>query len=243
MAFCPPPALIPSDPPLFAASDPGFGNTASGDLGDIDGFFSALDALLNLPLGAIDADLAALSTLDGLLAAAAYTPGAWLATSVAPLIAEYATLTLAGDAMQGVVMALLAAQAVVPEPPIPPPNPGMTLQDLCGNCNEGGTTIVEVMPDTLPGYNIGFDQGTPGGGNCLNPQAGGGYAPGPCPSETAPAPQPPAPTPPPAPPPEPDPPPPTPPDQGGDSGDFGSAGGGGGDVGTGGAGDFDFDTD
>lgn len=147
-----------------------------------------------------------------LLAAATFTPGAWAAANITPLIALYASLGAAGDVLLSGLLAAIANLPVIPTVPQIPPDPGLTLEELCAQCAPQvyQTTIInitEVEGQTPPPIQQG-------GGNCLNPQPGGGYAPGPCPSQN---PQPPPDTPPPD----------TPPDQGGGDGSGGDSGGGG----------------
>jgi hypothetical protein len=214
--FCPPPALLSTDPPLFDGEDPGFSHLAANELGNVDDFFAGLDVILNTPLSALEDDAAALSTLDALLAAASFTKGAWDATYIAPLIAEYATLSLAGDALIGTVLTAIANQPPAPQPPQVPPDPQLTLDQLCGACNGQGTGATGIDISGVPGWDLPIPSG-----DCLSPQAGGGYTSGPCPDQQPPQEQPPSeqtppeqsPSPQPQPPPEQPPPEQPPPDQ------------------------------
>ena len=239
MAFCAPPQLIADDPPIFTTEDPGFEALVGSDMPDPDTLLDGLDAILGIPIGAIDDDVAALSTLDVLLAAASFTPGAWTAANVTPLIALYASLGAAGDVLLTALLSAIANLPVIPTVPAIPPDPGLTVEDLCGACEEGNITTISINTiDLGPGQAPGSPSA---GGDCLNPQAGGGYAPGPCPSQNNPNPpdNPPPDEPPPDTPPPDEPPPDQPPDQGG--GDLGGIGGGfgaGGDGDVGGFGEF-----
>jgi hypothetical protein len=212
MGFCSPPQLIPEDPPIFASEDPGFEALVGSNMPDPDDLLDGLDAILSGPIGAIDDDVAALATLDVLLAAASFTPGAWTAANVTPLLALYASLGLAGDVLLAGLLSAIANIPTLPTVPPIPPDPNLTLEDLCGECSGEDLNNVLINITEVPG------QAPPpivqSGGDCLNPQAGGGYAPGPCPSQTQ------------QPPPD-QPPPDQPPDQGG--GDQGSGDQGGGD--------------
>ena len=191
MAFCAPPQLIPSDPPIFVTDDPGFESLVSSNMPDPDDLLSGLDALLNSPIGAIDDDLASLDTLDVLLAAATFTPGNWAAANIAPLLALYSTLGISGDALLAVLLGAIANTPAIPGVPPVPPDPGLDLETLCNECNEGEPSQVDINITELPGGENWPQPGTPGGGDCLDPQPSGGYAPGPCPSQQSPAPPPP----------------------------------------------------
>ena len=225
MPFCSPPQLIAEDPPIFAPEDPGFESFVGSQLPDPDAWLQGLDAILNTPIGSLAADLAALSTLDTLIAAATFTPGDWAAANITPLLTLYATLGVSGDSALGVILGLLANMPVIPGVPTIPPDPGFTLEIQCGPCSgeSGPITIINITD--LPGGEGSPPAPPTGGGDCLNKQPSGGYAPGPCPSQGPPADAPPPDEPPPDEPPPDDPPPDDPPDQG-DGGGFDFGGGG-----------------
>src|SRR5271157_3539612 len=245
--FCPPPTLISTSEPIFEPEDPGFEAIVGNGLGNSDAFLSGLDAILAGPLGAIANDISALSTLDTLMAAASFVKGAFDATVIAPLIAEYATLSVAGDALMAALAAGLTSAPPIPSPPHIPSEPPLTVEILCGPCvssvggGAGGGGGVAPPPVTYcPGY--GYITGTcipsntppnippspipPGDQGCLNPSPGGGFVPGPCPQQPQPPPEPPPEPPPPEPPAPPEPPP-----KPGDGGGSGITSGGSGEGG------------
>lgn len=186
--LCPQPKLISTDPPLFSPEDPGFEAAVSHDMPDPGELLSALDSILEAPLGAISNDLSALTTLDELLAAASFTRGAFDAAVIAPLLALYGTWTATGDALTAALAGAIAAAPGQLSPPSAPAEPEITADTLCGPCQptypQGSEVIIipiESAPSTPPGA-------PSGGAPCLNPTASGGYAPGPCPSQTTPEP-------------------------------------------------------
>jgi len=246
--FCPQPTLIDTTQPIFEPEDSGLEHLVHGDMGDPDALLSTLDFLLNTPLSAIANDISALDTLDALLATASFTKGAFDAAVINPLIVEYATASVSGDALVLSLLTSISNPPSVPPPPSIPAVPPLTVEILCGPCvsagGGGGGGGTEVIPPPLvycPGY--GYIHGPcippdtppapsntpipPGNQGCLNPSPGGGFVPGPCPQEPPPPPESP-PEPPPQEPPAPPEPPPEPGDGGGDGGSVGDGGGDGG---------------
>src|SRR5208283_146472 len=225
MGFCAPPHLLSTDGPIFGTEDPGFESIAAQDLGDFESFLSGLDSILAVALDSYTADVDGLAAYDVLLAAASWQAGVYDAAVIAPLIAEYAALEVAGDALAIAMAASIAIGPSFPKAPQVPVEPVLTVEVLCGACagaqeGGGGGESPQPYPDPqpCPGYGFIANPCTPPGAaptiptpspipppssGCLNPGASGGYVAGPCPVEPTPKPIPEPPAPPPPNPPEP----------------------------------------
>jgi hypothetical protein len=123
--------------PLFIPTTPDFAGAAQAGLGDLGTGADGFDAIMNVPISAIDADAAALSDFDALLAQADFTEGDFASVYHAPVDAVLPAFLSDGDALNNAVQ-----------------NPGSTTGDV----------VIQPPPNPPAGGGGGGDGGGGGGG-------------------------------------------------------------------------------